>query len=143
MNPLLFGLIDKVIGTVANFIDPTKKAEAELALLKLQQENEFKEIDTSLAFAKQQNDINLEQAKNPSILVSGPRPALMWVGVVGLAYQWIFVPAFTFGYIMYTGHSLPAALPEMNSDMLVMMASLMGLQIGFRSWEKAKGVAAQ
>jgi uncharacterized membrane protein len=143
MNPLLFGLIDKVIGTVANFIDPTKKAEAELALLKLQQENEFKEIDTALAFAKQQNDINLEQAKNPSLLVSGPRPALMWVGVVGLAYQWIFVPAFTFGYIMYTGHSLPAALPEMNSDMLVMMASLMGLQIGFRSWEKAKGVAAQ
>lgn len=143
VNPLLFGLLDKVLGTVANFIDPTKRAEAELALLKLQQENEFKEIDTALAFAKQQNDINLVQAQSPNVFVSGPRPALMWVGVVGLAYQWIFVPLFTFVYIMYTGHALPAPLPAMNSDMLVMMASLMGLQIGFRSWEKAKGVAAK
>ncbi len=138
MHPLAIGLLGKVIDTVANFIDPTKKAEAELAILKLQQENEFKEIDTALNFAKQQNDINLEQAKSDSFFVAGPRPALMWVGVVGLAYQWLLVPVGMFGYSIFTGEKFPVDPPEMSPELLTMMASLMGLQIGFRSWEKIK-----
>lgn len=138
MNPLLLPLLDKVIGTVANFIDPSKKAEAELAILKLQQENEFKEIDTALAFAKQQNDINLAQAQSDDAFTSRPRPALMWVGVIGLAYQWIVVPLGTFAYTIITGHALPVQPPTMDPAMLTMMGSLMGLQIGFRSWEKAQ-----
>jgi hypothetical protein len=138
MNPILFPLLEKVIGTVANFIDPSKKAEAELAILRLQQENEFKEIDTALAFAKQQNDINLAQAQSDDPFTSRPRPALMWVGVVGLTYQWIVVPIGTFAYILLTGHALPVQPPTMDPAMLTMMGSLMGLQIGFRSWEKAQ-----
>lgn len=138
MNPLAFGLLGKVIDTVANFIDPTKKAEAQLALLQLQQASEFKEIDAALEQARQQNDINLEQAKSDSFFVAGPRPALMWVGVVGIAYQWILVPLFTFGYTFYTGGPLPVSPPDVPEALMAMMASLMGLQIGFRSWEKAK-----
>lgn len=138
MNPLMFGLLGKVIETVANFIDPTKKAEAELAILRLQQEAEFKEIDAALAQAKQQNDINLEQAKSDSFFVAGPRPALMWVGVIGLSYQWLVIPLGLFTYSLITGEKFPVEPPEMSGDMLAMMASLMGLQIGFRSWEKVK-----
>lgn len=138
MNVLLFPLLEKVIGTVANFIDPTKRAEAEIAILKLQQENEFKEIDTALAFAKQQTDINLEQAKSDSFFVAGPRPALMWVGTVGAAYQWIVLPLGTFLYTTIAGHPLPVAPPEVDATLMTMLGSLMGLQIGFRSWEKVK-----
>lgn len=138
MNPLLFPLLEKVISTVGNFLDPTKKAEAELAILKLQQENEFKEIDTALAFAKQQNDINLEQAKSDNLFVSGPRPALMWVGVIGVAYQWIIVPMIEFLLPLYTGHPLVVTPPVLDGNLFAMMASLMGLQIGFRSWEKVQ-----
>lgn len=138
MSPLLFPLFDKIIGTVANFIDPSKKAEAEIALLRIQQENEFKEIDTALAFAKQQNDINLEQAKADDFFTRGPRPALMWVGVIGAAYQWIALPFTIFAYTLYTGHDLPVPPPEIPGELMAMLASLMGLQIGFRSWEKVK-----
>lgn len=138
MNPLLIPLLDKVIGTVANFIDPSKKAEAELAILRLQQENEFKEIDTALAFAKQQTDINLEQAKSDSFFVAGPRPALMWVGTVGAAYQWIVLPLGTFLYTTFAGHPLPVEPPQVDATLMTMLGSLMGLQIGFRSWEKVK-----
>lgn len=140
MNPLLLALIEKVFGTVANFLDPTKKAEAELALLKLQQDAAFKEIDTALAYAKQQTDINLEQAKSPSLFISGPRPFLMWVGGFGVAYQWIFLPLGMFVYTLYTGHDVPVRPPEMDSNLMLMLGSLMGIQIGARTYEKVRGV---
>lgn len=142
MNPLLFGLIEKVIGTVSNFLDPSKKAEAELALLKLQQDASFKEVDTALAYAKQQNDINLVQAGSSSLFISGPRPFLMWVGGVGAAWQWIFGPAVAFIYPLISGQPLPAPLPTVDPNLLWLLGSLMGLQIGARSFEKVKGVAS-
>lgn len=142
MNPLLFGLIEKVIGTVSNFLDPSKKAEAELALLKLQQDASFKEVDTALAYAKQQNDINQVQAASPNLFISGPRPFLMWVGGFGAAWQWIFAPAIAFAYPLYTGQPLPAPLPVIDPNLLWLLGSLMGLQIGARSFEKVKGVAS-
>lgn len=138
MNPLVFGILGKVIDTISNFVDPTKKAEAALAVMKLEQDGLFKEIETELAFAKQQNDINLEQAKSESLFVSGPRPFLMWVGGFGCAYQWLVIPMGTFIYQLYTGQPLPVAPPTMDPSLMAMMASLMGLQIGFRSWEKVK-----
>lgn len=139
MNPLLFGLIDKVIGTVANFIDPSKKAEAELAVLKLQQDAAFKDIDTALAYAKAQTDINLEEAKSEGLLKSGWRPFIGWVGGVGLAYQWLIVPLGSFAYTTITGHALPVQPPAMDSNLMWLIGSMLGLNIGARSFEKVKG----
>ena len=141
MNPLLFGLLDKVIGTVANFIDPTKKAEAELALLKLQQDAAFKEIDTELAKMKAQTDINLEEAKNPNVFVSGWRPATGWICVVGLGYQWLVVPLVTFVYTLWTGHALPVTPPDMDGNLLMLIGSILGVNIVTRGVEKVKGKA--
>lgn len=70
--------------------------------------------------------------------VAGPRPALMWVGTVGAAYQWIVLPLGTFLYTTIAGHPLPVAPPEVDATLMTMLGSLMGLQIGFRSWEKVK-----
>lgn len=142
MNPLLLTLLSKVSDTVANFLDPAKKAEAELALLRLQQDAAFKEIDTALAFAKQQNDINALQATNSNIFISGPRPFLMWVGGLGVAWQWIIAPALAFIFPLCTGKPLSTALPTIDPNLLWLLGSLMGLQIGARSFEKVKGVAS-
>ena len=140
MNPLLFGLLDKVIGTVANFIDPTKKAEAELALLKLQQETAFKDIDAALALAKQQNDINLAEASNSSIFVSGWRPFIGWVCGAAIAYQYLVRPCVKGLYIMYTGHDFPVNLPGLDENLWQLLVAMLGLG-GFRTVEKVKGVA--
>ena len=140
MNPLLFGLIDKVIGTVANFLDPTKKAEAELALLKLQQDQVFREIDAELAAAKQQTDINLEEAKSGSLFVSGWRPAIGWVFGTALLWQFILKPGIITFYIFYTGHGVPVALPGLDDNLWQLGAGMLGLA-GFRTFEKVKGVA--
>ena len=141
MNPLLLGLLDKVIGTVADFIDPTKKAEAQLAVLKLQQDASFKDIDTALAYAKQQTDINLEEAKSEGLLKSGWRPFIGWIGGVGLAYEWIAVPLGTFAYTTITGHALPVQPPVMDPNLMWLIGSMLGLNIGARSMEKLKGAS--
>lgn len=128
-------IIDKVIP------DPAQKAEAQLKLMQLQQAGEFKEMEMRLAELKTQTDINLEQAKSTDRFVSGPRPFLMWVGGFGVAYQWLIVPLFSFVYTLYTGHALPVDPPVMDSNLMVMLGGLMGIQIGARSYEKVKGVA--
>jgi hypothetical protein len=129
-------IINKVIP------DPAAKAEAQLKLLQLQQEGAFKVMDNELAILKTQTDANIEQAKNPSVFVSGARPAVMWVGTFGLMYQWIIIPVATFFYTMYTGHPLPVTPPDMDPNLIMLIGSLLGIQIGARTYEKVKGVAA-
>lgn len=70
----------------------------------------------------------------------GPRPALMWIGVAGVAVQVLLFPLATFAYTTISGHPLPVKPPEMDPSLLTMLGSLMGVQIVARSWEKAKGV---
>ena len=142
MNPLLFPLIDKVISTVGNFLDPTKKAEAELALLKLQQDAAFKDIDTALALAKQQNDINQVEAANSSMFVSGWRPFIGWVCGSALCYQYIIRPFAKGIYVAYTGHDFPVMFPGIDENLWQLMLGMLGLG-GFRTYEKVKGVASK
>jgi hypothetical protein len=140
MNPLLFGLLDKVIGTVANLMDPSKKAEAELAILRLQQDAAFKDIDTALALAKQQNDINQAEATNTSLFVSGWRPFIGWVCGAALFYQYLFRPLAKGAYIAYTGHDFPVQMPGLDENLWQLLVGMLGLG-GFRTFEKVKGVA--
>lgn len=140
MNPLLFPLIEKVITTVGNFLDPTKKAEAELALLKLQQDATFKEIDTALSLAKQQNDINQAEATNPSLFVSGWRPFIGWVCGAALCYQYLIRPLAKGFYIAYTGHAFPVEMPGLDDNLWQLLVGMLGLG-GFRTFEKVKGVS--
>lgn len=139
MNPLLFSLFDKVVDTVAGFLDPTKKAEAELALLKLQQDTAFKEIDVALALAKQQNDVNLEEAKSESFFKSSWRPAIGWICGGALFFQYLFSPLLQTSYIFYTGHSLPVALPTLDNMLWELLFGMLGMGT-LRTVEKLKGV---
>lgn len=79
MNPLLFGLIGKVIDSVAGFIDPTKKAEAQLAILRLQQDGEFREIETALKQAEMAKDTIVAEASSSDKWTSRARPSFMYV----------------------------------------------------------------
>lgn len=141
----MFG-IDDLIGAGLKILDkvipdPVAKAEAQLKLLQLQQAGEFKGMEVELATLQTQTDINKVEAASTSVFVSGPRPFLMWVGSVGVAYQWIAVPLFSFAYTLFTGHAVPVTPPVMDPNLMMMLGGLMGLHIGARSYEKVKGVA--
>ena len=128
-------LIDRLIP------DPAQKLAAQQELLKLAINKDLAVMANDTKLIEMQTDINLEQARSSSLFVSGPRPALMWVGVLGVGYQWILLPLATFAYTTYTGHPLPVKPPEMDGNLMAMLSGLMGVQIVARSWEKGKGVA--
>lgn len=128
-------LIDKL------WPNPTERDAAKLKLLELQQTGELTLLAAETDLAKGQLAVNLEEAKNASVFVSGGRPFVMWVCGAAFAYAAIvdpfarFVAAVAFGY---TG-----VFPVINTDLTMqVLFGILGLG-GLRSWDKKNGVAAK
>lgn len=134
-------LLDLIVGPVMDIVnklipDPAQKAQAQLALLQLQQNDEFKQIDAQLAAAQAQTDINKAEATNASIFVSGWRPFVGWVCGGGLAYQYLADPLLTwFAAIMHW--PIPPSLDLQT--LITMLGGLLGFG-GMRTVEKIKGI---
>jgi hypothetical protein len=77
--------------------------------------------------AEQQSEINKAEATNPSVFVSGWRPACGWLCVAALAYASIAAPLF--------------GLPPGNAETLItLLFGMLGLG-SMRTFEKFKGVS--
>ncbi len=88
--------------------------------------------------AKAQIEVNKEEAKSTSLFVSGWRPAVGWVCVIGMAFNFICVPL---GSCALTVSSVDAFLPSLDlSQMMPVLMGMLGLG-AMRSFEKAKGCA--
>lgn len=134
---IIAGPLFKLIGQVIP--DPQAKAQAQLQLIQMQQAGEFKEIETQLAMAQGQMDINKAEAASPSLLVSGWRPAIGWICGSGLAVQFLVSPLFTWGAALL-GH--PVVFPQLDmGTLLTLLGGMLGLG-SLRTVEKLKGVAA-
>ena len=125
-------MIDKFFKPISNLIgkaipDKNKRMELE-ASIKSQM------IDLQ----KAQADINLEQAKHPSIFVSGSRPAILWICALGLAWQFFLAPLMNWAVVISGSTIQP---PVINTEgLMTLTLSLLGLG-GLRTAEKWKGVA--
>jgi hypothetical protein len=122
---MAFGLDDAInagLQIVNKFIpDPNQRAEAEAALRASLQ-----------GWDAQQTEVNANEAQNPSIFVSGWRPAIGWVGAFGLAYQYLLRPiAVGAGW-----HDLPV----LDSSLMELVTAMLGMA-GLRTYEKIQGVA--
>jgi len=85
-----------------------------------------------------QLEVNAEEAKHPSIFVSGWRPAVGWIGVLGLAMQYIIQPVVQWVVIL-TGNDIP--LPDIDTAGLsTILMAILGVA-GLRTVEKVKKVA--
>ena len=134
---IIAGPLFKLIGQVLP--DPQAKAQAQLQLIQMQQAGEFKEIETQLAMAQGQMDTNKTEAANPSLLVSGWRPAIGWICGLGLAVQFLVSPLFTWAAALL-GH--PIVFPQLDmGTLLTLLGGMLGLG-SLRTMEKLKGVAA-
>lgn len=129
------------IGAVADFAgkvidkiwpNPAERDAAKLELFKLQQSGE-------LATIIAQTDINKVEAANPSLFVSGWRPAVGWVCVAGLIYTFVGWPLLTWASTMWT-FPIPPAL-DMGT-LITLLGGMLGLG-GLRTYEKLNGVAAK
>ena len=145
MNPLLIsGLFSAAQSLIERFFpDPEKKAEAQRALLQMQQNGELALLASETDLAKLQIQTNVEEAKHANIFVSGWRPAVGWTCAAAFAYSYVLLPfaqflVFTFGTSEMVSQLKLAPKLEL-SEMLPVLFGMLGLG-GLRTVEKVKNV---
>ena len=145
MNPLLIsGLFSAAQSLIERFFpDPEKQAEAQRALLQMQQNGELALLASETDLAKLQIQVNVEEAKHANIFVSGWRPAVGWTCAAAFAYSYVLLPfaqflVFTFGTSEMVGQLKLAPKLEL-SEMLPVLFGMLGLG-GLRTVEKVKNV---
>lgn len=143
MHPLLAPLISKVIDTVGNFLDPTKKAEAELALLRLQQDAAFREAENELKrMETAMSAINTEGASSDPY-TSRARPSFLYVMYIvilaglPLAVLAIWFPA-EVAAVQTSFSGWVKGIPE---EMWWLFGTGYLGYAGARTWEKSKGAS--
>jgi hypothetical protein len=139
MNPLLLGGLFDLAGKVFDkiFPNPQQAAEAKLKLFEMQQAGELKVLEAETALAVGQMKINEIEAGSDSFFKSGWRPAVGWICVFGLFYQFVFLPFATFFLALY---KVTAVMPAMDlNTLMTLLFGLLGLG-GYRTIEKLKGI---
>jgi hypothetical protein len=145
MDLIGIGSIIEGVGKVADSLITTDKERAEMALEERKLDLEEKRIDQATDLA--QVDINKIEAASTSVFVSGWRPAVGWVGVLGLAYQFLGYPLMQWCWAFGQGYDIiPKGLtppPDLQVEQLMtLLAGLLGFG-GMRSFEKSKGIASK
>lgn len=144
MNPLAIGGIAEAIGKVADdlFTSDEERLKADLSAMAIGLE--AAKVDADLI--KGQQEINKTEAAHASIFVAGWRPAIGWVGVASLAYQFLLYPLLTWAWAwLQAGNWVPASVsppPILDNDaLMVLMTGILGIA-GARTFEKVRGVSA-
>jgi len=103
-------------------------------------EAEKQQLAAAVMVVQGQLDINKVEAANPSVFVSGWRPAIGWVCGAACAWNWIGLKIALF-VAAYLGHELKMQ-PADTAEMLPILMGMLGLG-GLRTLEKVQGVAAK
>ena len=145
MDLMGIGSIIEAVGKVAGDLTTSDKERLQMALEERKLDLEEKKIDQATDLA--QVDINKIEAASSSLFVSGWRPAVGWVGVLGLSYQFLGYPLMQWCWAFGQGVDIIpyglAAPPDLDVEQLmVLLSGLLGFG-GMRSFEKHKGVASK
>ena len=131
MLELLIGPITSLLDKVIPDVTERNRLAHEIATMAERHAQEL---------AKAQIAVNKEEAKSTSIFVSGWRPAVGWVCVTGMAFNFVVVPLGNFACGLY---GVDTMLPSLDlSEMMPVLMGMLGLG-AMRSFEKTKGVARE
>jgi hypothetical protein len=106
--------------------DPAQRDAAKLELFKAQQAGEFKEMEQAFELAKKQIEVNAVEAANPSIFVSGWRPAVGWVCVSAYAYNYVAMPLIAWGAKWYDA-AAPAMITLDTGELTTLLFGMLGI----------------
>ena len=143
MDLIGIGSILEGVGKIAGDLVTTDKERIVLELEGRKLDLEQQRIDQTTDLA--QIEVNKVEAASSNWFVSSWRPAVGWVGVLGLAYQFLGYPLlqwiWTFGQgidLIPKGLSAP---PDLQTDqIMVLLSGLLGFG-GMRSFDKTRGTA--
>jgi hypothetical protein len=125
-------IIDKI------FPDKTAADAAKLKMFELQQQGVFKEMDQSFQLSIEQIKVNAVEAANPSVFVSGWRPAVGWVCVAAYAFNYLLLPLLNWG-AKWADPSAPLILALDTGELTTLLFGMLGIG-GLRTFEKLKKV---
>lgn len=120
--------------------DPEQKAQAQLELLKMQQDGAFKELDAQLQLNLAQAKVNEIEAGQDSLFKSGWRPAAGWACVAGLGYEFLLRPMLPWALAVAGVHDVPA-LPSLDNVLFELLFGMLGLGT-LRTAERFRSVNA-
>jgi len=131
-------IIDIGLKIIDKFIpDPAAKQAAQLKMLEMQHSKEFQEMEDQLKRDLGQMEVNKVEAESESLFKSGWRPAVGWVCVLGLFYNFIFSPLGTWIVALYGN---PILMPKLDiGDLMTLLFGMLGLG-AYRTFEKSKKV---
>jgi hypothetical protein len=130
--PAITQVLDKIIP------DPQAAADAKLKALELAQKGDLAALDAELRLALGQLEVNKAEATT-DMFRGGWRPAVGWVCVVGLAYQFVLQPVLPWLAALF-GAQVPPLPAIDNETLLVLLTGMLGLG-GLRTIERVKGKA--
>ena len=130
--PAITQVLDKIIP------DPQAAADAKLKALELAQKGDLAALDAELRLALGQLEVNKAEATT-DMFRGGWRPAVGWVCVVGLGYQFILQPVLPWLVALF-GAQVPPLPAIDNETLMVLLTGMLGLG-GLRTFERVKGKA--
>jgi hypothetical protein len=92
MSLLAVGSIIEAVGKVAGDLITTDKEKMQMEIEQRKLDLEERKIDQATDLA--QIEVNKIEAASSSVFVSGWRPAIGWIGVAAMAYQFLLYPLF-------------------------------------------------
>lgn len=120
--------------------DATQRDAAKLELLKMQQSGELAQLAADTEAAKAQAAVNAAEAASGNAYASSWRPTVGYVCVIGLFYSFLLQPLLP--WLAALSGKPVAALPQLDTSVLMtLLLGMLGLG-GMRTAEKVKGVAA-
>lgn len=102
-------------------------------------EQEKQELQAAVLVIQGQLSANAEEAKNPSVFVSGWRPFIGWVCGTACAWNWVGISVAKFVAVTFFATTIQVS-PADVSDMMPILLGMLGLG-GLRTYEKIKGKA--
>ncbi len=130
--PAITQVLDKIIP------DPQAAADAKLRALELAQKGDLAALDAELRLALGQIEVNRAEAAT-DMFRGGWRPAVGWVCVVGLGYQFILQPLLPWVVALF-GAQVPPLPAIDNETLMVLLTGMLGLG-GLRTIERVRGKA--
>jgi len=128
-NLLGGGLIDKILSFIPN---PEEKAKAQMQM-------QAALMQAGIDADKEQREINKTEAASSSIFVAGWRPAVGWLCVAGLAWQFFLCPMLTWVLTASGAHTPPFPMIG-DSTLTDLLYALLGIG-SLRTIDKATGNA--
>jgi hypothetical protein len=136
---MIFDALIKPLGDIIGQVLPDTKAKdkamAELNLKRLEIEASMQEAITKENLG--QIEINKIEAGSSNMFIAGARPAILWIGAIGLLYTFLLYPFMDWISVFFFPKIQP---PVLQTDAILQLVfAMLGLG-SLRTYEKIKGV---